>query len=138
MRQDRGSVTIWILGLSILILMFGGLALDLWRVIAVQRQAGALADAAAVAAATGIDEAHYRSTGEILLDPDRAGGLGFASIADQEVEIVSSSVQVAADGSEVEVEVVDEIVGGFVAFFSGDGGILRVTVTATAEPRLVP
>ena len=37
MASDRGSVTIWVLGLSILLLLFGGLALDYWRGLALHR-----------------------------------------------------------------------------------------------------
>ncbi|REK21358.1 MAG: hypothetical protein DWQ40_04090 [Actinobacteria bacterium] len=138
MSRDRGSVTIWVLGLSVLLLFFGGVALDFWRVLAVQRQAAAIADTAVVAAASGIDEAHYRETGEILIDPDRAVELATASITNQEIEVTAALVTVSPDGTAVEVEVSDEIRGGFVAFFSGDDGVLAVTATATAEPRLVP
>lgn len=138
LRDDRGSVTFWVLGLSILILMFGGLALDFWRVLAVQRQAGSIADAAVAAAASGIDEEHYRLTGEVLLDPSRAVELGALSVASQGVEVVSAVFNVALDGTAVNVEVVDEIEGGFVAFFTGDDGRLTVRVTSSAEPVLVP
>lgn len=138
MSRERGSVTIWVLGLSILLLAFGGLALDFWRVLAVQRQAAATADAAVVAAASGIDEAHYRLTGEVVLDPTRVAALGQASIQSQASEVDSAFFEVSADGSTVTVEVVDSIVGGFVAFFSGDDGVLEVTVTASAQPRVFP
>lgn len=138
MSGDRGSVTFWVLGLSILLLVFGGLALDFWRVLAVQRQAGSIADAAVTAAASGLDEEHYRLTGEVLLDPSRAIELGSLSIASQEVAVVSAVFDVAPDGSAVTVEVVDEIHGGFVAFFTGDDGRLTVRVTSSAEPILVP
>lgn len=138
MNDDRGSVTIWVLGLTILILAFGGLALDFWRVLAVQRQAGSIADAAVAAAASGLDEEHYRLTGEVLLDPERAIELGSLSVASQDATVVSALFDVAPDGSAVSVEVVDEIEGGFVAFFTGDDGKLTVRVTSSAEPRLVP
>lgn len=138
MSDDRGSVTFWVLGLSIMILVFGGLALDFWRVLAVQRQAGSIADAAVTAAASGLDEEHYRLTGEVLLDPSRAIELGAASVASQDVEVISAVFEVAADGSAVSVEVIDEIEGGFVAFFTGDDGTLAVRVTSSAEPVLVP
>jgi hypothetical protein len=129
LSDDRGSVTFWVLGLSVMILVLGGLALDFWRVLAVQRQAGSIA---------GLDEEHYRLTGEVLLDPSRAIELGSLSVASQDVEVVSAVFEVAPDGSAVSVEVVDEIEGGFVAFFTGDDGRLTVRVTSSAEPVLVP
>ncbi len=62
-KSERGSVTIWMLGLSVLLLLFGGLALDFWRGLALQRELAAVADSAAIAAASGIDEEYYRATG---------------------------------------------------------------------------
>jgi uncharacterized membrane protein len=86
MRSDRGSVTIWVLGLSMLLLTFGGLALDYWRALALQRELASVADSAAIAAASGIDEEVYRATGgatratvrrrvprKLRLDPRRQG-----------------------------------------------------------------
>ena len=43
-KSERGSVTIWMLGLSVLLLLFGGLALDFWRGLALQRELAAVAD----------------------------------------------------------------------------------------------
>ena len=80
MKSDRGSVTIWMLGLSVLLLLFGGLAIDFWRALALQRELAAVADSAAVAAASGIDEGHYRLTGEVVREPVRARALADASI----------------------------------------------------------
>ncbi|MGB7859491.1 MAG: pilus assembly protein TadG-related protein, partial [Acidimicrobiia bacterium] len=57
--SDRGSTTIWMLGLSLLLLLFGGLALDFWRGLAMQRELASVADSAALAAASGIDEVLY-------------------------------------------------------------------------------
>jgi hypothetical protein len=85
-----------------------------------------------------VDEEEYRLTGEIVLDPDRAIELGSLSVSSQDADVVSALFDVAADGSSVGVEVIDEIEGGFVAFFTGDDGVLSVRVTASAEPRLVP
>ena len=76
MSSDRGSVTLWTLGLSMLLLLFGGLAVDFWRALALQRELAAIADSASVAAASGIDEEHYRDTGEVVIDPERAADLG--------------------------------------------------------------
>ena len=88
MSSDRGSVTIWMLGLSVLLLLFGGLAIDFWRALALQRELAAVADSAAVAAASGIDEEHYRATGEVILDSTRAQVLGTASMTAQDLDPV--------------------------------------------------
>ncbi len=71
MRDERGSVTIWMLGLSMLLLVLGGFSVDLWRVLAERRDLAGAADAASVAAGSAVDLVLYRSAidrGE-LLDP---------------------------------------------------------------------
>ncbi len=138
MKNDRGSVTLWVLGLSIVILGFGGIALDLWRALAVQRQVAAVADSAAIAAASGIDEGHYRASGEVRLDPNRATDLGRASVGSQSLQPLSVQIVVAADGSRVDIEIFDTFEVGLLGFFIGDESDLLVRGTASAVPRLVP
>lgn len=72
-----------------LLLLFGGLALDYWRALAFQRELAAVADSAAIAAASGIDEAHYRASGEIVLSPGRANELAMSSIEFQGVDLTA-------------------------------------------------
>ena len=138
MKSDRGSVTLWMLGLSLLLLLFGGLVIDFWRALALQRELAAIADSAAVAAASGIDEEHYRSMGEVLIDPSRAVGLGSAYAAAQDAELVDIAVRPAADGLSVSVLVVDELELGLMGVFVDQTEPLIVTAEATAIPVLVP
>ena len=93
-EPDRGSVTIWVLGLSMLLLVFGGLAVDYWRALALQRELAAVADSAAIAAASGIDEAIYRETGQVVLEPTRSRDLAEAAVDWQGVEVVGLDVAV--------------------------------------------
>ena len=79
-RSERGSVTIWILGLCIGILFLGGLSVDLWRAFTERRLLAGMADGATVAAATAIDEAEFRATGVIRLNPALAGDRAAAYI----------------------------------------------------------
>ncbi len=138
MNSDRGSVTMWMLGLSLLLLLFGGLAIDLWRGLAVQRELAAIADSAAVAAASGIDEEHYRVTGELVLDGSRAMALGVASVDSQGVDLTSVQVVTAADALSVTVSVVDELELGLLGVFVDQSEPLVIKATATAQPALVP
>jgi Flp pilus assembly protein TadG len=139
MRQtDRGSVTIWMLGLSLLLLVFGGLALDYWRGLAMQRELAAIADSAAVAAASGIDEEHYRATGEILLDEDRSRQLGFLSVESQDLTSLGVDIEVSSDRGEVTVVVESEVELGLLGVFVDQSEPLTVRGSATAVPRLVP
>ena len=126
------------LGLSLLLLLFGGLALDFWRGLALQRELAAVADSAAIAAASGIDEDHYRATGEALLNDDRARDLALTSIRGQDAGVVSADVTTSADGSRVTVVVEGAIRLGLLGLFVDQSEPLLVRASATAGPRLVP
>ena len=138
MKGDRGSVTLWMLGLSLLLLLFGGVAIDFWRALALQRELAAIADSASVAAASGVDEIHYRSTGEVVLDPNRAETLASVTIGLQEVVLVSNEVDTAADGSSVTVRLEAEIDLGLLGFFVDQTEPLLIGASATATPVVVP
>lgn len=135
-EPDRGSVTIWVLGLSVLILLFGGLALDYWRALALQRELVAVADSAAVAAASSLDEETYRTTGELVLDPTRARELADAAVGWQGVEVVASEVQVAPESVTVTLTAAVDL--GLLGVFVDESAPLTVRASATAVPVLVP
>jgi Flp pilus assembly protein TadG len=134
--SDRGSVTIWVLGLSMLLLLFGGLALDYWRGLAMQRELAAVADSAALAAAAGIDEQVYRSSGTIVLHPDRSRDLAEAAVEWQEVEVVGMTVDV--DPGSVSVTLSAEVELGLLGVFVDQSEPFTVRASATAVPVLIP
>ena len=138
MKGDRGSVTIWMLGLSLLLLLFGGLAVDFWRALALQRELAAVADSAAVAAASGIDEGHYRLTGEVVLERDRARALADLSIGSQSLDLDTVEVQLSTDLLAVTVTVVDDIDLGLLGVFVDQAEPLTIQAASTATPRFVP
>lgn len=136
MKSERGSVTIWVLGLSMLLLVFGGLALDYWRALAMQRELASVADSAAIAGASGIDEEIYRASGEVVLDAGRARGLVFAAVDWQEIEVIAADVAVEPDL--VTVTLAAEVDLGLLGVFVGDDAPLLVRGVASATPELVP
>lgn len=138
MRSDRGTVTIWMLGLTMLLLLFSGIAIDLWRGLSLQRELASMADAAAIAAASGIDEEHYRETGEVLLDPSRSRPLALAAVDAQALDPDSSVVTVAADGLRVTVVVADVLELGLLGVFVDQDTPVTVRASATAQPVWVP
>ncbi len=81
--NERGSVTFWLLGLSLTLIAAGGIGLDLWRALEVRRELSSMADAAAAAAVAAIDEAHWRATGELMLDPATAEARAVMAIDSQ-------------------------------------------------------
>ncbi len=136
MREDRGSVTLWVLGLSMALLFFGGLGLDYWRGLMLQRELAAVADSAAVAGASGIDEAIYRASGELVLQDSRAIGLVNDAVDWQGIDVVDLVVSV--DGDLVEVTLVAELEPILLGVLTGDDDPLLVRATAAARPVRVP
>lgn len=135
---DRGSVTIWMLGLSLLLLLFGGLALDFWRGLALQRELAAVADSAAIAGAAGIDVDHYRETGAVVLDPESVRELASHSITAQDADVSGVVISTASGGESVTVTVEGVVQLGLLGVFVDQSEPLLVRATATALPRLRP
>ena len=79
-RGQAGSVTGMLIVVLFVMLAFAGLAVDGTRLMLARRDLQALADSAALAGASSIDEARYRATGgvEVVLDP---AGARFAAAA---------------------------------------------------------
>lgn len=107
-RDERGSVTLWVLGLLMPTLLLGGLAFDLWRGFSERRALVGIADAAAVAGANGVDTDYFYETDRVQLDPDLAEQLARDNLAaqlddraldDWEVEATAESVTVRIRGS---------------------------------------
>jgi len=136
MRSDRGSVTIWVLGLSMLLLVFGGLALDYWRALAMQRELASVADSAAIAAASGIDEEVYRTSGDVVLEPSRARSLAAAAVSWQGVDVLTTDVVV--EPASVSVTLTAAVELGLLGVFVDQDEPLTVRGSATAVPVLVP
>jgi Flp pilus assembly protein TadG len=135
-RPDDGSLTLWSLAICIALLAFGGVTVDFWRAISGWRSLAASADAAAAAGASGIDEAHYRATGEVVLDPGRAERLARNSLAAQDDVDDLTGVDIDVDDDQITV-VLDGEVELFLPNVVGQSGAIDMSVTATADPRLV-
>jgi len=103
---ERGSITIWLLGLAVMVLFVGGLSLDLWRAFSARQLLANAADAAAIAGATGIDTARFRATGQVVLDPDVAGQRIRDSLAHQGGLPLAAPPGVAVDPDPPQVAVV--------------------------------
>ncbi len=80
-RGEQGTVLPWMLACALMVMGFVGLSMDLWRMVAADRQVSTAVDAAAAAGASGIDEAAYRADGTVRLDPGRARDLAMENLA---------------------------------------------------------
>jgi Flp pilus assembly protein TadG len=136
-QRESGTVTMWVLGLCVMLFLLGGISLDLWRAFSERRSLAATADAAAVAGASALDEAAYRSTGAVRLVPADARRRAQASLAEQldrralrdaRVEATEEAVTVTVDGS-VDFSLLQ---------IAAPDDELAITVHATARPQASP
>lgn len=134
--RERGSITLWMVGMVMVVFVVGGIAVDLWRGLAAHRQVAAVVDSAAIAAGSGIDEALWRDGGTLRLDPDHVAERVTVSVSAQDMEGIVVSVSTAGDGSSATVTgstTVDLTLLGIVV-----EGVFDVSATATASPTLSP
>lgn len=137
-QSDAGFLTLWMVGLCILLLGLGGVSLDLWRVFSQRQALVGLTDAAAVAGASGIDQGAAR-TGVIRLDPALATNMAEASIAGQpdRGSLVNSSLSivVSPDGSEITVSAEGRTSLTLLSLLSGQGAITFHVISSAAVRR---
>jgi len=132
-RSERGTITFWLLGMCVMLFALGGISVDLWRSFSSRRALAASADAAALAGASAIDEAQYRASGRIVLDPAFAEQRARSSLAQQLDQSAARSAVVHATTQSVTV-----VVAGRTTFsllrLVGEGDF-DIEVAATATPR---
>ncbi len=80
-RGECGTITLWILGLCLMLFALGGISLDLWRAFSDRRSLASAADAAAVVGGTALDVDAYRHDGVVQLDPALAKARGGSELA---------------------------------------------------------
>lgn len=136
MNGERGSITLWMVGMVMVVLAVGGIAIDLWRGVAVHRNVASVVDSAAVAAGSGIDEERWRLDGVLILDSDRVRQQVAAARAAHDDPAIVLEVVTAADGSEAIVTgrtAVDLTLLGLLT-----DGAIEVSARATVSPVLSP
>lgn len=138
MRDEDGQVTLWLLGLCVMLLFVGGLSLDLWRAMGERRVLAGVADTAALAGAGGLDLEAYRSGGAVVLDDEVARALAVEALARQGIEPAAMPqppvIGVAADGALV-VQLHGSVELTLLKVLLPHLEALPITVRAVAEPR---
>ena len=125
-RED-GSVTLWLLGMSIMLIALGGISVDLWRSFSARR---------ALAGASAIDEQRYRDSGIVVLLPSVAERRARDSLATQLDQAALLGADVAATEQSVTVVVHGRV--GFSLLGILSQGSFELEVAATAAPRRSP
>ena len=137
-EAERGSVSLWVLYWSFIVLFIAGFGVDLWRGVAVRRTLLEQAEAAAAAGANGVDEQMFRQTGEVRVDPARADDLARSTLAAQGEFALVESALVSVDGAtqEVTVQLSAEVDFTLIKVFLSSEAPLVVDVAASAAPRI--
>jgi Flp pilus assembly protein TadG len=133
MRSERGTVTIWVLGLCVMMLLLGGLSLDLWRAYSERRALASAADAAAVAGAAAIDLDAFRANNDVRLRPDQAEARARASLTNQLDRQALSRARVHATHRQVVVDAQGTVDFTLLNLLDPRGQF-DIEVSATAEP----
>ena len=135
-RDERGTITLWVLGLCIALMFLGGLSLDLWRAVADRRELSSMADSAATAAANGVDVDALR-TGTVRLDPERARAIALASLDEDPHHTELDAIDIEVTGARVTVSLRDHVAFSLLGIFMG-GQRFEVEAHASAEAREQP
>ena len=135
MSAERGSVTLFVLGLCVLVLFVGGLALDLWRAFSERLALASAADAAAVAGAGALDAEHFRRTGETRLDPALAEQRALDAMAGQADRRSLTGAVARASAEEVTVTATGRVEFTLLRIFAAGEDPFTVTVSSTADAR---
>lgn len=137
-RAEHGSITLWVLGLCVMMLFLGGISLDLWRAFSERRALAGIVDAAAVAGSNGIDVDHFRRTNALRLDRGLAEQLAAENLAAQRDTRSLESAVVAATDTEVTVRATGRVDFTLLRVFMAGEEPFTVSVEATADPRRSP
>lgn len=136
---ECGSITVFGLGMLILILAIGAISIDMWRVVAARHELRQKADAAATAGANVIDVAAYRSTGLLVLDPEAAPRAARSVLGDPATwEFTAAGAVEDRDGDgrtdDMVVTLSREVEFALLGMVTGQNSV-RVRVESIASPR---
>lgn len=137
-QGEGGTMLLWMLMVVMMVLFLGGISLDLWRAFSERRAVAGIVDAAAIAGASGIDDATYRATNTVVLDPAEARARAFASLAAQGEPVSSPAVTIAADGSAITVTASRDVPFTLMRVLLPDLADARILASAASTPTLDP
>ncbi len=131
MRNERGQTTVLVLGLSLVVFAVVGLAVDGTRAFLLRRTLQNMADAAAVAGASEVDQSTYYSTGggEVSVEPGAAQKMASEWLLRRGLRV---RAQVDATPERVMVVVRDDLPATFLGLVGIDS--IPVAAEASAEP----
>lgn len=131
--DEQASVTVWSLGLVVMLFFAGAVALDLWRVASYHGTLTGIADKAAIAGATEVDVgALYRNEVELVPDGATRAAEDFAR-AQPHWDGGSMTVRASSNRLTVTVQVTGTVELTLLQMFAPPQGIV-LTVWSQASP----
>jgi Flp pilus assembly protein TadG len=135
--EERGDAMVfWCLLLALMLLPLGGLSVDLWHGISVQRALQSAAGDAATAGASGLNVSEYRESGCLVLDPGVAVPLAQANLESQTDigPLDGADISVAPGGQSISVTLREDVRLTLLSLVEGNKPLV-VTASATSAPR---
>ncbi|MBT8203578.1 MAG: hypothetical protein KJO87_09765 [Acidimicrobiia bacterium] len=132
--NERGSITLWVLGLTVMVLFLGGVSLDLWRAFEVRQDLAAMADSAANAGASRVDTDAYRASGVLVLDERAARDAVDANLdTQQDAGKITTRLAPDIDGAVISVTLEGEVDFTLLNIFLLGREPIGIQATGTAE-----
>jgi Flp pilus assembly protein TadG len=138
LRDEGGTILLWMLCLVMMTLFLGGIALDLWRAFSERRAVAGIVDAAAIAGASGIDADVYRATNRVVLDPALARRLAVEHLAAQGEALTDPTVAVSPDNLTIAVTGSRDVPFTLLKILLPDLADAHVEATAVSAPMVDP
>ena len=133
-QDDRGQITMWVLGMVLVVSFVGWMGIGAWSAFGERRELSAAADQAAQAGATALDLTAARSSSVRQLNPVEAEARAWDSLARQDLGDLAD-VSVSATTQRIVVTIGSEIDTGLLGVFADDDEPFRISVTAIGTPR---
>jgi Flp pilus assembly protein TadG len=133
--DDRGAITLWVLGVTLIVMFVGWFSVTLWTGSDQRRQLAAAADQAAQAGATALDTNAFRTTGVRQLDPALARQRALDNLAQQHIDQLLANYRVDASATQITVTLDGQVDIGLLRIFDAGDGSIAVHVSATGYPQ---
>lgn len=130
LKDQRGSVTVWLMMLPLLLLTIAGITTDLWAALSTRGLITAIADDAAAAGATAVDIGHWRTDGRLRLVPDAAAAAARQAVVRHPDAAMLHDVQVNATDEAVQVQVEGIHDFALLPLVGADHAVVRATARA--------
>ena len=122
--RELGTVTLWLLGVCMLLFALGGISVDLWRAFSARRSLANAADAAALAGASAIDEDGVPPTRRRAARPAQSRSHGRGRTSARQLEPAAlRGVDVHADRDAVTVVVHGDVGFTLLVVLDPDGDL---------------